>query len=373
MLNRLLAAGEPEALLLASDGLDEANARAVGELRPQRLAVCARLRGLAALSEEWREVAHPDPVVRNRAATMLDRLDADVDRPGLDLSKADYWAARIEPGTFSMGKEKDQFDYAIKQPYALGRFPVTNRQYLLFIEALAGRGTPAAIAAAQKLLLLMAQHEQTPEQFHPRSWPGARYRAGEGNHPVVMVNWYAATAFAWWVNETVLTPEQRANGEAIRLPPEAEWERVAAYPVLRSGGSPRDGRREYPWGATLTEAVSGAITASIEANIPESRIGSTSVVGIFPHGAAGCGAEEMGGNVWEWCSTPKVAYPFRGEVSAESLYIKNKSSNSTYVLRGGSWHGNRDDARCAYRSVNYPYYNSYGLRLARLFSWSLSS
>jgi len=311
MLNMLLAAGEPEALLLASEGLDEANARAVGELGSQRLAVCARLRALAALSEAWREVAHPDPAVRNRAATMLDRLDADVDRPGLDVSKADYWAARIEPGTFSMGDdngaysdEKPQFDYAIRQPYALGRFPVTNRQYLLFIEALAGRGTPEAIAAVHKLRPLMKKHEQTPEQFRPGSWPGARHRAGEGNHPVVEVTWYAATAFAWWTNETFLTPEQRSNGEAIRLPTEAEWERAAAYPVLLPGGSPRAGRREYPWGATLTEARGDRIRSSIEANIDESAIGGTSVVGIFPHGAAGCGAEEMGGNVWEWCSTP---------------------------------------------------------------------
>ena len=372
MLNTLLAAGDPEALLLASDGLDEANARAVGELTPQRLAVCARLRTLAALTGDWATSAHPDPVLRNRAATMLDRLDADSDRPGLDLAQDDYWADRIEPGTFSMGDEQNKFDYPIRQPYALARFPVTNRQYLLFVEALAGRGTPEAVEAARKLLLLMKQQNQTAEEFRPRLWPGARYRAGEGNHPVVTVTWYAATAFAWWVHETLLTPAQRATGEVIRLPTEAEWERAAAYPLALPDDEARLGRREYPWGAELIAATTGRITASTQANIDASKIGGTSVAGIFPHGAAACGAEELSGNVWEWCSTPKLNYPFSGEVSAESLYTGNKGSSKTYVLRGGSWYNLRAYARCAYRSGNNPVYinvlDGYGFRLARLFS-----
>lgn len=372
MLKALLDAGDPEALLLASDGLDEANARAVGELTPQRLEVSGRLSALAALSDDWRTAAHPDPVLRNRAATMLDRLDADTERPGLDLAKADYWAARIEPGTFSMGENREQFDYTIRQPYALARFPVTNRQYLLFVEALAGRGAPEAVAAARKLLPLMAQHKQTVEEFRPRYWPGARYRAGEGNHPVVGVTWYAATAFAWWANESFLTPEQRAAGEAIRLPTEAEWERAAAYPPALAGNNTRAGRREYPWGAwpNLTDPTPGSINASIPANIDQSQIQGTSVVGIFPHGAAACGVHDLAGNVWEWCSTPKQNYPFKGEVSAESLYIKNKSVGSSYVLRGGSWLFNRVIARCACRPGGFPVdvVDDNGFRLARLFS-----
>src|SRR5206468_12243875 len=111
-----------------------------------------------------------------------------------------------------------QFDYTIHRPYALARFPVTNRQYLLFLEALAGRGTPEAVAAAQQLLPLMAQHQQTHEQFHPRYWPGARYRAGEGNHPIVGVTWYAATTFAWWANAWLHSLNALAPGEELRLP-----------------------------------------------------------------------------------------------------------------------------------------------------------
>jgi formylglycine-generating enzyme required for sulfatase activity len=319
LLRGLLDRRDPENLLLAAAAL--ADVGVVEDLTGLRDEATARLRALAALTEDWRSAAHPDPALRNRAATMLDRLDADHDRPGLDLTKPDYWANRIEPGTFSMGdtngqydNEKPQFDYTIRRPYALARFPVTNRQYLLFVEALVGRGTPEAVAAANRLKDLMKQHGETPETyngFRPYFWPGARYRAGEGNHPVVGVTWYAATAFAWWADAWLRALGALAEGEEVRLPTEAEWERAAAYPPTLPGGDPRTGRREYPWGAELTTATGGSMIASIQANTSESRIGGTSVVGIFPHGAAACGAEELSGNVWEWCSTPRLKYPFK--------------------------------------------------------------
>ncbi|ABQ91287.1 NACHT domain-containing protein [Roseiflexus sp. RS-1] len=378
LLRGLLDRRDPENLLLAAAAL--ADVGVVEDLADLRDEATARLRALAALTEDWRSAAHPDPALRNRAATMLDRLDADTERPGLDLTKPDYWANRIEPGTFSMGdtnstydREEPQFDYTIRRPYALARFPVTNRQYLLFVEALAGRGAPEAVAAANRLKDLMKQHGETPETyngFRPYFWPGARYRAGEGNHPVVGVTWYAATAFAWWADAWLRALGVLKEGEEVRLPTEAEWERAAAYPPTLPGSDPRTGRREYPWGAELTTATSGSMIASIQANIDESKISGTSVVGIFPHGAAACGAEELAGNVWEWCSTPPLKYPFKGEVSAESLYTKNKRAGGTYVLRGGSWNSLRDGARCACRNVLNPGHVLViiGFRLARLFS-----
>jgi formylglycine-generating enzyme required for sulfatase activity/energy-coupling factor transporter ATP-binding protein EcfA2 len=438
-LTKLIDDDDPEALLLAAEALDEANARRVVALGAILQRCTAKLRTLAALTADWRSAAHADPVLRNRAATMLDRLDADNDRAGLDLAAPDYWATPIEPGVFSMGDERNKFDYTIHQPYALARFPVTNRQYLRFLEALAGRDTPESNAAAARLLPLLTQHDQNIEKMKPRYWPGARYRAGEGNHPVVGVTWYAATAFAWWANEVFLTAEQCAAGELIRLPTEAEWERAAAYPPTLSGAlryglrptqdaaqdgsspssgdaaggsgggilssgdaaggsgggilssgdaqrsrvskgaadqptNPRAERREYPWGAELTTATSGSITASIQANTSESQIGATSVVGIFPHGAAACGAEELAGNVWEWCSTPMLRYPFKSEVNAEMLYTQNKRASSSYVLRGGSWYVGRDFARCASRRADDPdlVFDYYGFRLARSFSLSSS-
>jgi formylglycine-generating enzyme required for sulfatase activity len=383
LLEGLLGQQDVEVLLLAADLLVDVGV--VDELTPMCNETTKRLRGLAALSDDWRTSAHPDPVVRNRAATLLGRLDADVDRLCRDPGQADYWAARIEPGTFSMGQDRDktietadgeqgvgayddeapQFTYHIRHPYAIGRFPVTNQQYLTFLEALDARNTPAA----QQLWELM-QHQEIP---YPRSWPERRrYRSGEGNHPVAGVTWYAATAFAWWAHETFLTPEQRAAGESIRLPTEAEWERAAAYPLVLPGGDPRVGRREYPWGGSVAASKSDRVESSIQANINTSGIEGTSVVGIFPHGVADCGAEELAGNVWEWCSTPKLDYPFSGEVRAESLYSGEQRESIPYVLRGGSWYDKRDFARGASRHEDkvddsHRGHDATGLRLARLF------
>ena len=359
LLQKLLDTGELDALLLVGDALDDANAELVTGLAPVHRATTTRLRAVAALTDDWRKVADPDPVVRNRAATMLDRLDGD-NRPGLDLTRADYWAARIEPGRFSMGYrhgnemiERPEFNYTICQPYALARFPVTNRQYLIFIEALADRGTREAVAAAHELLPLLARYGQNPEYFRPKYWPGERYRTGEGNHPVVDVTWYAASAFAWWANAWLHRLGVCKTGEEVRLPTEAEWERAAAYPIVLPGGN--DARatwRLYPWDNGAAKMSGEQITASVKANISESKIYGTSVVGIFPHGAADCGAEDLAGNVWEWCSTRRANYPLGEEVSAESPYTMNRPidrDRDVYVMRGCSWNYTLDHARCTKR------------------------
>lgn len=375
MIRQLLATGHPEAIILAGDGLDEANARTVGELTPQRVEVANRLRELAALTPTWREVAHPDPVVRNRAALILDRLGEDDDRPGLDPTRNDYWATRIEVGDFSMGDdngpyndEKPQFIYRINRPFALARFPVTNRQYLRFLEALAGRGDQPTVNAAQQVLTEWRQAELSDALLHPRFWSGARYRPGEGNLPVVGVTWYAASAFARWVDIWLHTIGVLSTGEEVRLPSEAEWERAAAYPVVLPASAPRAGRRTYPWGKQLTETPASSIVSSIEANVGASGIDHPSVVGIFPHGAAACGAEDMAGNVWEWCSTSYVPYPLGADIKPKSFY--NLTRNGILVLRGGSWGDAATSARCAYRFRNLPDSGNddCGFRLARLFS-----
>jgi formylglycine-generating enzyme required for sulfatase activity len=261
--------------------------------------------------------------------------------------------------------EKPQFVYHIRQPYALARFPVTNRQYLRFLDALAGRGGREEVAAAEEVRHLLRQHGLSPDQMRPRLrfWPGTRYRTGEGNCPVVAISWYAATAFAHWVDIWLHRIGVLHDGETVRLPTEAEWERAAAYPVVIPATDPRAGRREYPWGEWDE-------VPCLRANTHESGIGQLSVVGVFPHGAVACGAEDMAGNVWEWCSTPYLRYPLSGDVVAENLQKRTKDAR--YVLRGGSWISDRGGARCASRGGLNPVnvYADWGVRLARTFSLS---
>ena len=56
-------------------------------------------------------------------------------------------------------------------------------------------------------------------------WNGNNYPLGQSDHPVRYVSWYAAMAYAVWVDK--------------RLPTEAEWEKASR------GGLKR---KQYPWG-----------------------------------------------------------------------------------------------------------------------------
>lgn len=289
---------------------------------------------------------------RIRAARLVDGLSDQ--RPGLQLEHPDYWARRIEPGPFLMGDdnsesedEKPAFVYHIRQPYALARYPVTNSQYARFLADLERQG----------------RAEEAQRRRPKHGWHNNHPPAGKGNHPVVNVSWEDATAFAAWADQMLRAAGLLVPGETVRLPTEPEWERAAAYPVILPPDDPGAGRREYPWGEWPTNDVF--------ANTWESKIGGTTAVGLFPQGAADCGALDMAGNVWEWCSTPYLSYKEivqRGQVEAKTL--ENYQSEKQYVLRGGSWNYVQQCARCAERTfAGTPlYWNvDHGFRLARVF------
>ena len=131
---------------------------------------------------------------------------------------------RIPAGPFKMGTTQRQAEMVIKefpdskpwindeQPqhtvdlgeYAIGKYPVTNREYQVFIQE---SGHPA-----------------------PPGWNGSEYPENTASHPVVNVSWDDAVAYCTWLSEK--------TGKKYRLPTEAEWEKAAR-------GS--DGRI-YPWG-----------------------------------------------------------------------------------------------------------------------------
>ena len=73
----------------------------------------------------------------------------------------------------------------------------------------------------------------------------------------------------------------------MRLPDEWEWQQAA------TGG---DDGNVFPWGADWD-----AKAEPWRANTFESRLGSTTAVGMYPAGASPTGALDMAGTVWEWC------------------------------------------------------------------------
>ena len=224
------------------------------------------------------------------------------ERPGEKAVPDLAWTKVIENGEFSMGEERSP--HRIEHPFCVARYPVTVGQYELFIQD--------------------GGYERE-ELWTPEGWnrPGGGQRKRPEdydsifqcpNHPRVGVSGYEAMAYCMWLNasftwEELKLPEKEWK---VRLSSEAEWERAARH---------TDGRT-YTWG-NETENLSK------RCNIRETGVGHTSAVGMFPRGRAVCDAEDLSGNVWEWCMTEVGSAP--------------------RVLRGGSWYNDADLARCAFR------------------------
>jgi len=201
--------------------------------------------------------------------------------------------------------------------FELARYPVTNAQYKLFMDA---------------------GGYQNNDQ--PMFWDDARYGIARPNHPVVGVNWYEATAFCVWLTQHL------NDGYVYRLPSEAEWEYAARGTA----------RRPYPWGDALPDAE--------RANFNRTH-GGTSAVGCFPAGATPVtGLLDMAGNVWEWTQSEYRAYPYNADDGRES---GADSAQKRFTLRGASWRDLPFNLRAAYRGRHAPDGRDdlVGLRLAR--------
>jgi eukaryotic-like serine/threonine-protein kinase len=145
----------------------------------------------------------------------------------------------IPEGFFSMGQERRKVHL---DPFYIDRLPVTNRQFVKFLEVTGHRPSHSDY------------YLQFPERLR--------------SHPAVHVSWFDACAYAQWAGKS--------------LPSEAQWEKAARG---------TDGRN-YPWGKSAPD--------STRANYGLTRRG-TVPVGSYPAGASPYGIQDMAGNVWEWC------------------------------------------------------------------------
>jgi formylglycine-generating enzyme required for sulfatase activity len=207
----------------------------------------------------------------------------------------------VPAGEFLMGSDPkiDPKSQKEEQPqhkvnldaYWIGKYPVTNRQYQLFIK----------------------ENKQAP----PIIWEDNNYSQGKAEHPVVYVNWNNAQAFCTWLSEK--------TKHKINLPTEAQWEKAARG---------TDGRI-YPWGNQSPN--------STLANYSK-LIGDTSVVESYVKGISPYGAMNMSGNVWEWVADWYSNY------SSEPLFNPVVLVEGAYrILRGGSWVNSEINLRSANR------------------------
>ncbi len=253
----------------------------------------------------------------------------------------------VPAGPFIIGSdeydsEKPQHIFDIPYTYRIARYPVTNAQFQCFVDD-GGYAHKPYWVEAQRHGYWQDGSFKGGNDRKPRTAP---YSFGEpfnlSNHPVVGISWYEALAFSRWLTEQLQAAGKLDADWIVRLPTEAEWEKAARG---------ENGQR-YPWLGDQADPN--------RANYTDTGIGTTSAVGAFPGGRTPYGAEEMAGNIIEWCSTQWLEnYVDYAEKVDDSL-----SSDTGRVWRGGAFDDDDHFARAAFRYWDAPldWYFNLGVR-----------
>ena len=148
---------------------------------------------------------------------------------------------------------------------------------------------------------------------------------GRENHPVVMLAWDDALAYATWANK--------------RLPTEAEWEYAARGGL--AGKRFAWGDEFKPGGKFQANTWTGTFPNKDTA---ADGFAGTSPVKSFP--ANGYGLYDMGGNVWNWCADwyrvdtlarAKLAGVCNNPGGPSSSYSPGHPLQQERVIKGGSF------------------------------------
>ena len=156
--------------------------------------------------------------------------------------------------------------------FCIRRNLVTNEEYQAFIRA-TDRPAPA---------ISEFDYQQQGFLVHPYTrvksylWNDRAYPPGQGQHPVVLVSYEDARAYADWKGQL----DDRTYG----LPTALQWEKAARG---------TDGRY-FPWGNQWYD---------LGTNWAGSEPQGTSEIAIYPNSRSLYGVEDMAGNVFEFTST----------------------------------------------------------------------
>jgi iron(II)-dependent oxidoreductase len=203
--------------------------------------------------------------------------------------------------------------------FYLDRYQVTNREYLEFVE---DGGYEQMSLWDEAIIPAVLGFLDRTNQPGPRYWAHGIFPSGQGEHPVVGVSWYEASAFARWAGK--------------RLPTDPEWIKSGAWPVITEDGKPA--QRRFPWGDAMDRR---------KVNLWGSGFNGTVPVASLPAGASVGGIHQLVGNVWEWTSTPFGAWEPAGRRIETAAPLKS--------IRGGAFDTYfEQQAHCQFQSGENP-------------------
>jgi ergothioneine biosynthesis protein EgtB len=228
-------------------------------------------------------------------------------------------------GMYTVGAGGDGFCFDNETPrhrvfldaFAIAPHPVTNAQYLEFIEA--GGYSEAGLWLSDGWRRVQEAGWRAPlywEQIDGEWWLMTLHgmQRVDPDRPVCHVSYFEADALARWSGK--------------RLPTEVEWEVAAA-----------------------SLPVAGNFLESAE---------------LQPC-SSGNASHQMFGDVWEWTSSAYLPYPAYRPLPGSLGEYNGKFMVSQMVLRGGSCVTSRSHIRATYRNFFYPpdRWQFMGIRLAR--------
>lgn len=196
----------------------------------------------------------------NISATAISKTESAISQAEQNLRNTGWFERENERQTANLAS------------FCLSRNLVTNQEYQEFINATNHR-TPG---------ITETEYQQQGFLVHPYSkvkdflWTKGTYPTNTAQHPVVLVSYDDAIAYADW-------KAQQTNA-TYRLPTAVEWEKVARGET----------GKYFPWGNDWLDDGT---------NAGGSGLNYTSAIGNFPLSKSEYGVEDMAGNVFEYTST----------------------------------------------------------------------
>ncbi|MCP4701423.1 MAG: SUMF1/EgtB/PvdO family nonheme iron enzyme [Gammaproteobacteria bacterium] len=242
----------------------------------------------------------------------------------------------IPAGKFMMGSPKDEegrFNYegpvheVVLDHFAIGKFPVTVKEYLHFARATDKR---------------YPEWMEKGSKYHAVTGTDKRYKKlGDSlcdeACPIVGVSWEDAKAYCEWLSAQ--------TGEKYALLTEAQWEYAcrAGTATRYYFGDDEKGLEKYAWYDNNAD------------DRPQP---------VGEKGPNGWGLHDMHGNVWEWVND---YWADRHASSESQINPRGSESGSNRVIRGGGWGRSARFCRSALRRGIDPGRrgNNLGFRLAR--------